>query len=475
MVIIGAGLGGLSAAIHARLRGWDVLLLEQHEQVGGKAAGLAISGYELDPGPSIVILPQIYASVFAAAGRRMDDYLQFDRLPIISRVFFEGEPALDLPADEEACLALLKDMSPSDAESLRMVMEKLTKVEPLLHGSVYRAPIDSWKDFFTPALLRFGMGLPPLTSYKALVDKWFRLPLLRAFFYGFPSYGGQGYEARSPGSFLIPYYMLRDGVYFPRGGVRAIPEAFRKLAVELGVEIKTGSRVTAVAGGDGRMTSVVMASGEVIEADAFISNLDRFQFDAMRGQTHQEDPSYSYFTVHWGLRKAMPELEHHNLFVPREFEAGFDELYAKQSFPARPIVYVNATAGHDPKAAPAGCSNVFSVVTAPAVRPGLDWEASREEFVTQVRREMAGAGIEFDDAEVDFQRVQDPPYFAARHGNYRGSLYGLSEEHRFLGMFPAPVRDREWKNLAFCGGSVQPGAGMPMVVLSGRFAAETLS
>lgn len=472
LVVIGSGMGGLSAAIYARLRGYDVLVLEKASQVGGKAAGIQIGEYALDPGPSIIILPRIYDSVFRDAGRRMADYLTFDRLDVISRVFFGDERALDLPADEDACLELLRQIDPSDAKALKSLLANLAKVEPLLEQTVYAHPFTRPTQLLDPRLLSFGMGFNPLRTYKQLVDGMFRSPLVRAFFYGFPSYGGQSYNAKSPGAFLIPYYMLRDGVYFPRGGVRAIPQQFYRLAQELGVEFRFNAEVCRVGGA---MRFVELADGERIEADAFVCNLDRSTFSKVRGEAVTSEPSYSYFTVHRGIRRQFPDLSHHNLFIPTRFETSFEDLYACGEFPAEPIVYINSTGAMDPSAAPGGATNLFAVVTSPARLEGIDWAACSSAYRERVDSVLRKRGFSWADDEVDFERIQTPLYFEAEHGNYRGSLYGLDESHRLWGMLPASNQDSKWANLTYCGGSVQPGAGLPMVTLSGKFAVDLLT
>ena len=471
-VVIGAGMGGLSAAIHARLEGWDVLVVEAGDAPGGKAAGINESGFMLDPGPSIIILPRLYEAVFARAGRRMSDELVFDRLPTLSRVYFEGEGMVDLPADYEACLDLLRQVAPKDLAGFEKLMASLDQVAPYVDQSVFSKPFDKPSDMMNPALLKFGIKFNPLRDYKMLVDGYFESPLLRSFFYGFPSYGGQTYRSKAPGAFMIPYYMLREGVFFPRGGVRAIPQAFYRLARSLGVEFQFNTKVSKFVVGD-RPVAIETTEGERIEAEQFISNVDPWTLPA-DGQPKSGEPSFSYFTCHWGIKKKLTGFDHHTLFVPSTFESGFASLYEKRRFPDRPIVYVNDVSGLDPEAAPDGHSLVFAVVTSPAAVEGIDWVGESAVYRDRVRGEIARAGIEWSDEDVVFERIQNPLYFAEKHGNYKGSLYGPDEEHRLWGIFPLANRDPRYGNVAYCGGAVQPGAGLPMATLSGQFAVQVL-
>ncbi len=468
LVVIGAGLGGLSAAIHARLRGWNVLVLEQAEAPGGKARGITIGAFQLDPGPSIIILPRIYEEVFRCAGRRMEDYLQFERLDTITRVFFEGQDPLDLPADESACMARLGDLAGQDAQSLGALLDQIAEVEPLLWKTVFAKPFRTPLDLLNPKLMRFGLKFDPRKSFRQSVDERFQSDLAKAFFYGFPSYGGQSYNTAAPGGFLIPYYMLRDGVYFPRGGVRAIPSAFARLATELGVEFRFKTRVTGIER-TGRSAAAVQVGSERLPCDAVICNLDRSTAGQWLGRQESRPPSYSYFTMHWGFQREVPGLDHHNLFVPTTYAQGFERLYSSQ-LPKDPIVYLNATAARDDSAAPAGGANLFAVVSTPAMVDSIDW--TRPALAAKVKASLTRRGIDL--ADPVFERVQTPLTFFERDGNYRGSLYGLDERHRLFGMFPQANNDPELNNLFYCGGSVQPGAGLPMVTLSGQFAADPL-
>ena len=472
-VVIGAGLGGLSAAIHARLLGHEVLVLEQNDAPGGKASQIHASGYRLDPGPSIVILTEIYDAIFRAAGKFPEDYVRFERLDPFTRVFMEGEPEpVDLPADPEAFLSLLAEISPQDAQSMRSLLSDLGQVADGLNDSIFRAPIDQPWQLLKPSMARFARKAEGMRPYKEVIDRKFQSPLMRAFFYGFPSYGGQTFYSKSPGSLLIPYYMLTKGVWWPVGGIGAIPDAFYRLAQELGVEFRFGARVNGLQLRGQMVEAVNLEGGEVTRAERFISNRDRLTTRTWLDKKFEGKPSFSYFTLHLGVRRKMDGLKHHTLLIPDGFINGFEDLYDRRDFPRRPIVYLNETSTQDPGSAPDGCTNLFAVVTCPANEDHLEWGTRQEEYRRRVLREMHAHGFSIEEGDLDFCRLQTPVTFEQRDGNFKGSLYGPDEAHRLWGFMPLRCRDERVKNLFYCGGSVQPGAGMPMVTLSGRFAAE---
>ncbi len=473
VVVVGAGVGGLSAAIYARLKGHQVLVLEAGETVGGKAAGLVEARFKLDPGPSIIILTKIYDQLFRDAGRDPDDYVSFTRLDPISRVYF-GEQVIDLPDSQKEVEKLIQDLAPQDVPGFMDLMGRLDRVQDHIDKSVFKKPFLKPLDLVNRHLIATGLQFDVRATYKEMVDRWFSSPLLRAFFYGFPSYGGQSFDSKAPGALMIPYLMIRQGVFYPKGGVAAIPRAMLRLAKELGVEFQTSAKVTAVETRGDRVIAV-MVGDQRVQCDVVISNVDRLTMREMIGHKVEVPPSLSYFTMHWGVKSEVKGLLHHTLVIPDAYEAGFDELYRQDSFPKDPIVYLNATNLEDPETAPPGCTNLFAVVTSPSENGIIDWEADLPEFQRRTMRTLEAKGLAPPAGDIVFTRVQTPRYFAERHGNYKGSLYGPIEQHRHLGgLFPLPNRDENFRNLLYCGGSVQPGAGLPMVTLSGKFAADLI-
>lgn len=442
--------------------------------LGGKAAGQTEGGYRLDPGPSIVILTRLYRQLFEDAGRRLEDYLQFDRLDPFSRVLTKDGCPIDLPSDREACESLVTGVAAEDAASFRKLLEILDRAAPAIDQTIFARPFDRPWQLLHPQLAQFARHFDVKKTYKQLVDGMFRSNLLRAFFYGFPSYGGQTYDSKAPGALLIPYLMISEGVFYPRGGIAAIPEALVRLATELGVIVRTGAKLSRIEVEGKRVKRAILTSGERISADAFISNIDRGTVAEMLGRTMPNDRRLSYFTVHWGIRKRFPQLQHHTLFVPDDFEHGFVQLYRQALPPEHPVIYVNATSRLDPKTAPEGCENLFVVITTPAIT-GIDWKSIEEPYQRSIRSQLQQFGVSWSDDEVDFMRVQTPLTFQQRDGSFDGSLYGSGDRTRLFGLFPASNRDDQLKNLFYCGGSVQPGAGLPMVLLSGKFAAGAAS
>ncbi len=471
-MIIGGGLGGLSAAVYARLLGYNVRLLEAGSSVGGKAASLRMGPYRLDPGPSIVILTRIYEQVFVDAGRKMPDYLRFNRLDPISRIYFKDWDPIDLPSDRGACEALVDKVAPTDGRAFRELLRAWDQLVPQMDKSIFAHPYDRAYQLLDRKLLGMALKFNMRQTTKELIDARFESAVLRAFFYGFPSYSGQTYDGKAHGTLMIPYLMLQEGVYFPEaGGVGAIPTAFERLARELGVEIQINARVEKLTTTNNRVDSAVMVDGSIISGESFVRNVVRFTTREWLGIETDVAPSLSYFTVHWGIRRRLDGLRHHNLLGSHRLREGLRGVVSQRRFSiaadrlsqrdSRRRSYRSSRWCHQPvRSRHLSCQHrwlgvEFTVVPLPRL----------------VLKTMEGFGFSVEPTQKDFERIQTPVYFEGAHGNYKGSLYGAHESERLYGLFPPRNMDEQFRNLFYCGGSVQPGAGLPMVVLSGKFAA----
>jgi phytoene desaturase len=461
-VVLGGGQAGLSAAIHLRLCGLDVELLEQRDAWGGKAAGISLNGFELDPGPSIIISPWIYSDVFSRAGERMADHLRLRRVDPIFRMVMEDR-ILDLPPDREGFLSCIQQ----DESAHRRLFGQLDNVYPLIRDTIFERPFDRPWHLLHPKLIATALPFDIRQSYRQQIDGLFSSPELRALYYGFPSYSGQTYSGQAAGALLVPYLMVEEGVWFPEGGVAAIPAAFAGLARRLGVQMRLQSRVRGLVREAGRIAAVQIEGEADLAADIVISAVDRITAETRWLERRRDlTPSFSYFTLHLGLKKKLEGLRHHTLLVPSDFARGFEQLYGEGLPPDAPVVYLNSTP------APEGCTNLFIVLTVPAMRSHLDWEAEeirQRDLALEIVRRF---GWTWEPDEAVFERMQSPRTFEERDGSWRGSLYGPLGSERLFGLLPLSNEDPEFRNLFYAGGSVQPGAGLPMATLSGRFAAE---
>ncbi|MEW4570174.1 phytoene desaturase family protein [Tautonia sp. JC769] len=490
VVVIGGGVGGLSSALELARRGLRVTLLERHADLGGKASERREAGFRWDEGPSIVVMPWVYRELFAQAGLDPDRYLPMTRLDPAFRVVFPDGRRLDLPADEPGLRDAFASIDPVDADALGPFLDRLDRFAAKIGHAYCDRLLESWPQVLTSPLMSSAMIISPFQQYAAEVDRTFRSGPIRELLYGFPTYSGFN-PITAPASLLvIPWTIIREGVWYPAsGGIAAIPRAIAAACRDLGVEIHTGVEAEAIElDASGRVRGVATSHGPV-PCNVVVSNSDYVHTHRLlrggRGFSPEVDtirqgkvePSGSFFTVQLGCNRTWDLSAHHLLVLTEGSGRVYDEVYDRGEFPSDPPLYVNVTSATDPGDAPEGGSNPFVVIGAPAMP---DESASDPDFEQRYadrlidRLERAGMhGLA--DATVS-RKVTGPAEFSRKFHAFRGAIYGLSSKHNILGGGFRPLNYRaDVPGLYFVGGGVQPGAGLPMAVQSGKIAAGRIA
>lgn len=470
VAVLGAGQGGLAAAAAVAGKGHDVTLFEKSAIAGGKAGFVKANGYTFDPGPSIIIMPWIYEEFFTSVGKQMGDYLKFGKLENAFSIRTEKGEDIDLPTDVEEFVKLMSERFNEDPTKIRAFIDMGKHIYPLVKRTVFKKPIQSYKDLMNLNFIRMGMKRDLLSPFKELVDNYFTSDLAKAFFYGFPSYSGSDYHSPLPSGAMIPYIMLTEGVYYPVGGVGAIPEAFYKLGKDLGVRHIFNKEIGMIRK-KGEQMVIRFSDGSESEFDRIISNIDRTTTERMMGRELKErKPSFSYYTLQIGYKGKFPIQKHHLMLIPEDYQSAYDALYESKTMPEKPLIYVNIPSATDPSCAPEGSDNIFFVIYTPSIVPTIDWARYEENAVEYIFKNLENYGIHLDPELIEFKRVQSPRYFQREHGNFMGTLFGASNDSWVMKKFPMSNYDEEFKEIFYVGGAVQPGAGLPMVTLSGKWA-----
>lgn len=490
VVVVGGGLGGLAAALELRRRGFEVTVLERHAQVGGKASERREAGFRWDEGPSIVVMPWVYRTLFEASGLDPEAYLPLRRLDPAFRVVLSDGRALDISANEEGLRDAFAAIEPADGPGLVKFMAKVDKFAALIGHSYCDRMLETWPQVILSPLMASAAVLSPAQGYAAEIDKYFKSPSIRELMYGFPTYSGFD-PVRAPASLaIIPWTIIREGVWYPaEGGVHAIPLAIAAACRDVGVEIRTGVEVEAITlGAFGGVTGVETSSGRV-EAAAVVSNSDYVHtFKMLRGgpgfggevadlRAGKAQPSGSFFTIQLGCDRTWDGLAHHILVLTKGSGKVYDELFERGVFAEDPPIYVNGTSVTDPGDAPPGGSNPFVVVGAPPMRPGEEPDRDFEgRYADRLIARLEQAGLPGLGAAAVTRHVTGPGDWRGKFHAFLGSIYGLGNLHNVLGGSFRPLNYRaDVPGLYLAGGGVQPGAGMPMVVQSGKLAAERIA
>ena len=489
VAVVGAGLGGLSAAIHLALAGFAVEVFEQAADPGGKAGQRRLGPFRFDTGPSLVTLAPVWDELFAAAGRRREDYLKFTRLDPVAEYFWPTG-RLTAPGTPTGLARAFAEKGWASEATTNAWFHHAQELWDLAGPLFLRHSLHdrrTWIRSATWSTLVHARQLDAGRTLQQAVDLRFDDAHVRQFFDRYATYNGSD-PRHLPATFaMIPWVEFGLGAWAADDGIHTIPRAMHRLAAELGVKFRFSTPVKAVVHDRGRVKGVRMQR-ELVPFDAVVSNADvgpTYRLLATGGELKRRhriwqeryrrgEKSTSALVFLWGVDTSFEDLGLHNVFFSADSEAEFRSLFAEHRLPADPTAYVNITSKTTPGDAPPGQENWFVMVNAPH-DPGPErivdsWAVERIREAT-LRRIEANLGRVVRSHIVQ-EAVLTPADFEAATGCPGGSLYGLAS-HRPLAAFDRhPNRAAGFRGLYLCGGSVHPGGGMPLAVLSGKIAAE---
>ena len=484
VVIIGAGLGGLSAAISLATEGFTVELIEKNDKVGGKLNSLSKDGFTFDLGPSILTMPHIFDRLFTQAGRQREDDIQFQKVEPHWRNFFEDGTRIDLSSDPIIMRQELDKLGIGVADDFNRFMAYSKKLCTETEAGYFEHGLDSFW-----ALLKFYGPLRSLLSFDVFrsmdqgVRRYIRHPKLADILNYFIKYvGSSPYDSPALMN-LLPHIQFEYGLWYVNGGMYGIAQGLERLAVELGVQIRLNTAVTEILHQDQRVTAVCLDNGERLSADIVVSNME--VIPAMQTLLHSPAsdlkkmqkfaPSCSGLVLHLGVDCLYPQLAHHNFFYSQHPREHFKSIFKSHCLSDDPTIYLVAPVKTDPNQAPSGCEIIKILPHIPHLDPDKpitpeEYLALRERILIKLER----MGLTDLRQHIVTEEYWTPLDIQARYYSNQGSIYGVvADRFKNLG-FKAPQRSAQFNNLYFVGGSVNPGGGMPMVTLSGQLVRDKI-
>ncbi len=484
VIVVGGGLGGIGAAVSLAAKGFEVELYEKNTHLGGKLNHLAKDGFQFDLGPSILTMPEVFERLFARAGKRFADYVAIRELRPHWRNFFEDGRVVDLYPTAEETVARNTGFAERDREQLARFLEYSRG----LYEATARGYFDKGLDTFWSVVKFHG----PFAAVKefdlwATVDKGVRRfvddPYLHDILNFFIKYvGSSPYDAPAVLN-LMPYVQAHFGLWYVDGGLFNLARGLARLAADAGVKTFLGAEVVKLETRDGKVVAARLADGSLRTADLFVSNMEVIPAYARllaedRGFLARYDrfePACSGLVLHLGLDREYPHLAHHNFFFSRDPWRHFATVFREKRLPDDPTLYVVAPARTDKSQSRPGCENLKVLPHIPYLQ---DTPFPREDYLalrTRVLEKLERMGLADLRRHIVVEDMWTPEDIRDRYYSNRGAIYGVvSDKWKNFGL-KAPKRSLKYGNLFFVGGSVNPGGGMPMALLSGQQVADMIA
>lgn len=482
-IVIGAGIGGIATAARLARNGYDVTVIEKNGQPGGRTGQLLEDGHRFDIGPTLFLMPEVFAETYSALGERMEDHLDLRRIDPTYRIRFSDGIELTLTADIHEMQEQLESIEPGSFNGYLRYMEEGNRHYQMSLRHFVGRNFYSLFDYFSPRNLPLLFKLKALVKHYDNVGKYFDDPHLKAAFTFQNMYLGLSpYDA--PATFsLLQYTELADGVWFPMGGMYRVIESLVAIAEKWGVRFLYDAPARQIETDGKRATAVHLQDGRRLSADLIVANADLpYVYEHLLGDAQAtkrlERKKYtcSAITFYWGVDRVYPQLGHHNVFLSEAYRASFERIFRDYTLPDDPSFYVHAPARVDPAAAPEGQDTLMVLVPVGHLHEAAeqDWPALKDRARQAALEGLTNVGLGDLQQHIKFEHAFTPIEWKQEYNLAKGAAFGLSHNFAQVGYLRPQNKHRYLENLYFAGASTHPGTGLPIVLLSARLAVERI-
>lgn len=478
VVIVGAGLGGLSTALRLAGAGREVTIIEREAVPGGRNGLLVDQGYRFDTGPTVLTMPSLIDDALSAVGEKLSDWLELIPLRPLYRAFYHDGSQLDVfPDTQEMEAEIARVISPDEALGYRKYVDFVTKLYKYEMNDFIDRNIDSPLQLLTPNLARL-IAIGGFRRLAPKVSQYLKDPRTQKVYSFQAMYAGVSPQQALAIYAVIAYMDSVNGVFFPKGGMHAVPRALAGAAEKHGVKIRYSTTVSSVATKNGRATGVITDTDEYIPADVVVLNpdlpiayrelLDREPLDIKR---LSYSPSCVVMLV--GSNKSYEHIAHHNIHFGQSWDGVFDELIKKKTFMSDPSLLVTVPTYDDPSLAPHGKSSYYVLFPTPNLHSAIDWKRERNRYRDEMVRVLEARGYTGFGEGIEVEHLTTPVEWRAQ-GMEAGAPFASAHTFFQTGPFRPRNLARGLENVVFTGSGTQPGVGVPMVLISGKLAAERI-
>lgn len=475
-IVIGAGFGGLAAALRLRHRGYDVTIVEAGDQPGGRARVFHKDGFTFDAGPTVITAPHLFDELFQLFGKERSDYVEFLPVDPLYRVTFPDGAHFDYVRDDEPLFEEIRRFSPQDIDGYKKLVAHAERIFSVGYEKLADQPFTRLSD-----MLRIVPDLLKLSAHRSvysLVSRYIKDERLRQVFSFEPLLVG-GNPLDVPGIYLLIHWLERKwGVHFAKGGTFALVQAMVRLATEQGIELRLNSPVERISVENGRARGVLLETGQALSADLVVCNCDPSivyskmiepkQLGMSRRMALAKRQSMSLFVGYFGTNRTFPDLHHHTVVMGPRYQELLRDIFDRKILAEDFSLYLHAPCRTDPSMAPAGKDAFYVLSPVPNLDGDIDWESKSESYFDAIlktleEREMPGLR-----QAITTRFSVDPRYFQGELRSAKGAAFGIEPLLRQSAYFRFHNQAPDVGDLYFVGAGTHPGAGLPGVLCSAK-------
>lgn len=483
VIVIGAGIAGIASAIRLAVKGYKIDVYEANAVPGGKLTEFSSAGFRFDAGPSLFTMPQYVDELFRLAGKDPHNYFRYKKLAIVCQYFFEDTTILTAWADPHKLAKEFELKTKDTKEAIIRFLKKSSDIYTITNHVFLEKSLHKLHTYLNKNTLKSVLKFPGIDPFRTMHkanESYFQDSKTHRFFNRYATYNGSNpYNAPATLN-VIPHLEQHYGAYFPENGMYSITRSLVRLAEELGIHFHYNSKVEEILH-DEKMITGVRVKDNSVYAPYVISNMDVwFTYNQLlKGlkkpkRILKQERSSSALIFYWGINKTFPELDLHNIFFSEDYKKEFSAIWKYKTIYNDPTVYINITSKYCPADAPKGAENWFVMINVPA-NIGQDWDDLIAQARFHIIEKLSRILKEDIESLIVCEEIMDPRSIESKTFSYQGSLYGTSSNGKFAAFLRHPNFSSTIDGLYFAGGSVHPGGGIPLALLSAKIIDDSFS